>query len=126
MEGYQKTSLNSIFTLLKYTFVIVPIVAGADKFTNVLTHWEQYINPSMAKMLPVTTAAFMQIVGVIEIIAGIIVFKKPEIGGYIVAGWLAVISLSLLAGFNYIDVAIRDLVIALSAFSMAKISKLAE
>ena len=126
MEGYQKTSLNTVFTLLKYTFVIVPIVAGADKFTNVLTHWEQYINPSMAKMLPITTSAFMHIVGVIEIIAGIIVFKKPEIGGYIVAGWLAVISLSLIAGFNYIDVAVRDLVMAISAFSMAKISKLAE
>lgn len=126
MEGYQKTSLNAIFTLLKYTLVIVPIVAGADKFTNVLTHWEQYINPSMAKMLPVTTSAFMHIVGVIEIIAGIIVFKKPEIGGYIVAGWLAAIALSLLAGFNYIDVAIRDLVMAISAFSMAKIYKLAK
>lgn len=126
MEGYQKTSLNTVFTLLKYTFVIVPIVAGADKFTNVLTHWEQYINPSMAKMLPITTSAFMHIVGVIEIIAGIIVFKKPEIGGYIVAGWLAAISLSLIAGFNYIDVAVRDLVMAISAFSMAKISKLAE
>ncbi len=117
-------SLTQTFKLLKYTFVIVPIVAGADKFTNLLTHWEQYINPSMAGLLPVSPSAFMMIVGIIEIIAGLIVLKKSEIGGYIVATWLTAIALTLLAGFNYVDVAVRDLVMAISAFAMARISKI--
>lgn len=116
--------LKQTFNLLKYTFVIVPIVAGADKFTNLLTHWEQYINPSMASMLPFSAATFMMIVGVIEITAGIIVLRKPEIGGYIVAAWLTVIALTLLLGFNYVDVAVRDLVMAVAAFSMARLSKI--
>ncbi len=116
-------NVQSIANLLKYTFVIVPIVAGADKFTNLLTNWEQYINPSMASLLPFSTATFMMIVGVIEIIAGLIVLKKPEIGGLIVAAWLTVIALTLLIGFNYVDVAVRDLVMAIAAFSMAKLSK---
>lgn len=119
-----KKSLIQIFNLLKYTFGIVPIVAGADKFTNVLTNWEQYINPSIAAMLPFSAALFMKIVGVIEITAGIIVLKKAEIGGYIVASWLTVISLTLLLGFNYVDVAVRDLVMAIAALSMARISKI--
>ncbi|MCC7438638.1 MAG: hypothetical protein IT211_09120 [Armatimonadetes bacterium] len=118
--------VNQAFNLLKYTFVIVPIVAGADKFTNVLTNWEQYINPSMAGMLPFSGSVFMMIVGVIEIVAGIIVLKKTEIGGYIVAAWLTVVALTLLIGFNHVDVAVRDLVIAIAAFSMAKISTIAE
>ena len=31
-------SLTQTFNLLKYTFGIVPIVAGTDKFTNLLTN----------------------------------------------------------------------------------------
>ncbi|WP_270088022.1 hypothetical protein [Sphingobacterium sp. SYP-B4668] len=127
MESKIKSqSLTQTFNLLKYTFGIVPIVAGADKFTNLLTHWEQYISPSMAGVLPFPTSVFMMIVGVIEIVAGIIVLKKAAIGGYIVAGWLTVIALTLLIGFNYVDVAVRDLVMAIAAFSMARISKLVE
>lgn len=117
-------ALKQTFNLLKYTFVIVPIVAGADKFTNLLTHWEQYVNPSIASLLPFSTSVFMMIVGIIEIAAGIIVLKKAEIGGYIVAGWLTVVALTLLIGFNYVDVAVRDLVMAISALSMARISKI--
>jgi hypothetical protein len=117
-------ALKQTFNLLKYTFIIVPIVAGADKFTNLLTHWEQYVNPSIAGLLPVSASVFMMIVGVIEIAAGIIVLKKAEIGGYIVAGWLTVVALTLLIGVNYVDVAVRDLVMAISALSMARISKI--
>ncbi|WP_313190608.1 hypothetical protein [Sphingobacterium sp.] len=117
-------TLNSIFNLLKYVFVVVPIVAGADKFTNLLTNWEQYVNPSIADLLPFSVALFMKIVGVIEIVAGIIVFKKPELGGFIVSAWLTLIALSLLAGFNYVDVAVRDLVMAIAALSMARLAKI--
>lgn len=125
MENKIKSqSLTQAFNLLKFTFGIVPIVAGADKFTNLLTHWEQYINPSIASLLPFSASVFMMIVGIIEIVAGIIVLKKTEIGGYIVAAWLTVIALTLLAGFNHVDVAVRDLVMAISAFAMARISKI--
>jgi uncharacterized membrane protein HdeD (DUF308 family) len=117
-------SLKPTFNLLKLTFGIVPIVAGLDKFTNLLTHWENYIHPGIAGMLPFSIHTFMRIVGVIEIIAGIIVFAKPAIGGYIVAAWLTLIALSLLASGNYLDVAVRDLVMAIGAFSLARITKI--
>lgn len=105
-------------------FVIVPIVAGADKFTNLLTDWEQYLNPTIINLLPFSGATFMAIVGIIEIIAGLIVLKKSYFGGYLVAAWLTLIALSLLASFNYLDVAVRDLVMAVAAFSMAQLSKI--
>ena len=122
METNSKNQTQA-FNLLKYTFVVVPIVAGADKFTNLLTQWEQYINPFMADLLPFSATTFMMIVGVVEIVAGLLVFKKPEIGGYVVAAWLTLIALTLLAGFNYVDVAVRDLVMAIAALAMAKLSK---
>ena len=118
----QQTVLKPTFNLLKYTFVILPIAAGADKFMHFLTDWNQYLNPAIARMLPFSGSVFMKIAGVIEIIAGLIVLAKPRIGGYIVAAWLAAIALTLLAGGMYLDVAVRDLVIAISAFSMARLA----
>jgi len=124
MENNNTHRLTNTFNLLKFTFVVVPIVAGADKFTNLLTDWEQYLNSSMTGMLPFSGATFMMIVGVIEIIAGIIVLRKSEIGGYIVAAWLALIALTLLIGGQYLDVAVRDLVMSVSALSMARLAKI--
>lgn len=119
-----KQGLKQIFNLLRYPFVLVPIVAGADKFTNLLTQWDKYLNPSLADLIPFSTATFMMIVGIIEIVAGVIVMKKPEIGGKIVAAWLTLIALSLLIGFDYVDVAVRDLVMAIAALSMARLAKI--
>jgi hypothetical protein len=73
-------------------------------------------------MIPFSPATFMMIVGVIEIAAGLIVFFKTEIGAYIVSAWLTLIALSLLAGFIFLDVAVRDLVMALSAFLLARMT----
>lgn len=124
METTQTPQVKQIQNVLKYVFVVVPIVAGLDKFTNILTDWTQYLNPTLADLLPFSDSTFMMIVGVIEIIAGLIVLKKPYLGGSIVAAWLAVIAITLLLSFNYLDVAVRDLVMAISAFCMAQLSKI--
>lgn len=108
--------------ILKYTYGIVPIVAGLDKFTNLLSRWEDYLSPSIAKMLPFSPGAFMHIVGIIEIIAGILVLARPHIGGYVVMAWLILIALTLISGGHYFDVAVRDLVMAIGAYCLAKLS----
>jgi hypothetical protein len=128
MKEMESVNLNPaikpIFNLLKFTFGLVPIVAGLDKFTNLLTDWEQYIPPGISGMLPFSAHTFMMIVGVIEIAAGIIVLKKTEMGGYVVSAWLALIAITLLASFRFVDVAVRDLVMAVSAFAMARMAQL--
>jgi len=116
--------LNEVQTLLKFTFGIVPIVAGADKFTNILTNWSEYLNPALAGMIPFSVSTFMIIIGLIEIIAGILVLARPQIGGYVVSAWLVLIAVSLIASGKYLDVAVRDLVMAIGAYSLAKISGL--
>ncbi|WP_426585774.1 hypothetical protein [Mucilaginibacter sp. R-33] len=109
-------------TLLKFTYGLVPVVAGADKFTNLLTDWSHYLNPTIKTMLPFSEHVFMMIVGVIEIVAGILVFLNPQKGAYLVSAWLVLIALSLLASGTYLDVAVRDIVMAIGAFSLAKLS----
>lgn len=112
---------DTVYRALWLTFGIVPIVAGLDKFTNLLTDWEQYIAPFVADLLPFSAGTFMAIVGVIEIVAGILVFVKPRLGGLVVAAWLVAIALNLLlAGFY--DIAVRDLVMAVAAWGMAQLA----
>jgi len=115
-------NIRQLQAILKVTYGIVPIVAGFDKFTNILTNWADYL--SNASMLPVDSMVFMKIVGVIEIIAGIIVFVRPLTGAYIVMAWLVCIALQLLIGGQFFDVAIRDLVMAVGAYALAQLTKL--
>lgn len=109
--------------VLKYTFGIVPMVAGFDKFTNILTSWDQYLSAGFVDMLPFETSSFMIIVGIIEIVAGILVFSVTRLGAYVVSGWLVAIALTLILSWNYVDVAVRDLVMAVAAFCLGKLSE---
>jgi uncharacterized membrane protein YphA (DoxX/SURF4 family) len=117
--------LHTVYTALRLTFGLVPIIAGLDKFTNLLTHWSDYLNPAIANILPVNATTFMMIVGIIEIIAGIIVLAKPAVGGYIVMAWLICIALNLITSGKYFDVAVRDLVMAIGAYSLATLATIA-
>ncbi|HWC53202.1 MAG TPA: hypothetical protein VG676_06435 [Chitinophagaceae bacterium] len=116
------TSIQSSQQILKYTYGLVPIVAGLDKFTNILTNWKDYINTSLLGILPFSSQTFMIIVGIIEIAAGILVLLRPRIGASVVIAWLIVIALSLVLSGHYLDVAVRDLVMAVGAFVLVKLS----
>ena len=114
--------LITTWTILRFTFGLVPIVAGFDKFTNLLVNWESYLNPLVMKVIPIGGHAFMGVVGVIEIAAGILTLARPRLGGYIVMAWLICIALSLIASGRYLDVAVRDLVMAIGAFTLANLT----
>src|SRR4051812_14653990 len=116
--------IHSTQLLLRVIFGVVPIAAGADKFFNFLTDWTQYINPALERFLPVSPAVFMHVVGVIEIVAGIIVLSRyTVVGAYIVSVWLGLIALSLIASGKYLDVAVRDLVMSTASYSLAVLSQ---
>lgn len=117
------SNVQLVKNILKYTFGLVPIVAGLDKFTNILTNWSQYISEGFAGMLPFEPATFMMVVGVIEIVAGVLVLTKTKIGAYVVSAWLTGIALTLIFSWSYVDVAVRDLVMAIAALSLAKLSE---
>lgn len=118
------TSLNHLYIPLRLCYGLVPIVAGADKFTNLLTDWSQYLPEFAQKVLPVEPGVFMMIVGVIEIVAGLAVLTKlTRLGAYIVTAWLLLIALNVaLAG--YLDIAVRDVVMALGAYTLGGLAAL--
>jgi uncharacterized membrane protein YphA (DoxX/SURF4 family) len=116
--------VHSIQTTLKYLFGLVPIVAGIDKFTNLLANWEAYLNPMVLRIIPVTAHQFMLAVGVIEIVAGLLVLAKPRLGAYVVMAWLLAIAGQLILWGQFLDIAVRDIVMALGgALTLARLTK---
>jgi len=118
------TTVKQLRNILQLTFGVVPIVAGLDKFTNLLTNWADYLGNN-AGLIPFDPLTFMKIVGVIEIVAGIIVLVRPLTGAYIVMAWLICIALQLIIGGGYFDVAVRDLVMAVGAYTLAGLTRIA-
>lgn len=107
-----------VASILYWTYGLLPIAAGADKFLHLLTDWNKYLAPVVTDIIPLSPDAFMSIVGIIEIVAGIIVFARPRIGSLIVGLWLLGIVINLLLTGQYLDVAVRDTVMAIGAFCL--------
>jgi uncharacterized membrane protein YphA (DoxX/SURF4 family) len=114
------------FLILRFGFTVAPIVAGLDKFLGLLTDWEKYLAPGIPNALGMTPHTFMMIVGVIEIVAGLVVAFRPRFGGYLVAGWLVGIMAVLVMTGGYLDVVLRDLGLCLGAFALAKLAEAEE
>jgi uncharacterized membrane protein YphA (DoxX/SURF4 family) len=115
--------LQSIILSLRIAFGLTAFLAGLDKFLNLLTNWEQYVSPLLLQVIPLSAGALMRVAGVIEMIAGIAVLSGlTRLGGYVIAAWLTAIALSLVFSGRYFDVAVRDLVMALGAFTLARLS----
>src|SRR3954447_18808220 len=110
------------YQILHFGFTVAPIIAGLDKFLHLLTNWDQYLAPSVDRMLGGHGHQFMLVVGVIEIVAGIGVFLKPKIFAYVVSAWLLGIIVNLLLIPGYFDVALRDLGLSLGALALARLS----
>ena len=110
------------YVLLRTGFTVLPIVFGADKFANVLTNWEHYLAPWIARLIPLTAHQAMLAVGVIEIAAGLAVAVKPRYGAYIVAAWLAGIVINLVSYPGFYDIALRDFGLMLAALTLARLA----
>lgn len=124
MPSHSTSSFNALYLPLRLTFGLVPIVAGADKFLNLLTDWSKYLPSFAADILPFSPDVFMMIVGVIEIVAGLAVLTVlPRLGGYVVMLWLILIAIAVITA-GYYDIAVRDLVMAVGAYSLAQVAAL--
>jgi hypothetical protein len=110
--------VNRIAQVLRWTYGLLPIAAGADKFMNILTEWSKYLAPVVTDVVPLSPRMFMNIVGIIEIAAGVLVLIRPKVGSLVVGFWLIAIAINLLLTGQYFDVAVRDIVMAIGAFSL--------
>jgi len=86
-----------------------------------------YLAPKVEEILTRTIHlpghTFMLIVGVIEIIAGVLVAFWPRVGSIVVGLWLIGIIVNLMLHPGFYDVAVRDFGLALGAFALAMLSR---
>lgn len=110
------------YLLLRTVFTVAPILFGLDKFTNVMTDWSGYLAPWIDNIVPGTADQAMYAVGVIEIVAGLIVWFLPKWGSLLVMAWLAGIIINLLTYSGYYDVALRDFGLFVGAAALAALA----
>lgn len=113
---------HDAYLLLRSVFTIAPILFGLDKFAQVLTHWDKYLAPWINDLVPGDAHTAMLLVGVVEIVAGLLVAVLPRWGGYVVALWLAGIILDLVTLGGYGDVALRDFGLLVAALALARLA----
>jgi hypothetical protein len=118
--------LNTPWIALRYGIGLTAALAGIDKFFNLLTDWSVYVSPLAARVLPVSTDTFMSLVGVIEFAVGVAVLTAwTRVGAYAASAWLLGIAVNLVAAGFY-DVAVRDVVMSLAAFTLARLAEVRE
>ena len=120
------TRLAAPSTALRLGIGLTATLAGLDKFFNLLADWSSYVSPAAAQLLPVATTTFMGLVGIVEIAVGIAVLTRwTRLGAYAASAWLLAIAGNLvLAGFY--DVAVRDVVLSIAAFTLARMTDVEE
>src|SRR5438105_15622128 len=119
--------LNAAYWALRVAFGLGPLLAGLDKFTNILVNWEKYLSPAAQRVLPVASTTFMHVVGVVEIIVGLaILFGATRTFGYIAMLWMLAIAANLISSGTYYDVAVRDILLGISAYGLARVTEARE
>ena len=116
--------LNSSWWALRIGLGVAPFLAGLDKFFNLLTTWKMYLNPLALRLIPVSPETFLHVVGVVEMIVGIAILTRwTRLGSYVAAAWLLGIALNLVSMGAFFDVAVRDILLALAAFTLARLTE---
>jgi uncharacterized membrane protein YphA (DoxX/SURF4 family) len=120
--------LENTWWTLRIGFGLTALLAGLDKFFGLLVDWTQYLSPVITNSVPLSPEMVMQIVGAIEMIVGIAVLSGlfMRVAAYVVAAWLLLIAIQLVTTGRYFDVAVRDVLMALGAFALAKLSEVRE
>jgi uncharacterized membrane protein YphA (DoxX/SURF4 family) len=115
--------LNAGYWALRLAFGFGVLLAGLDKFFNLLVNWDKYMSPAMQRMLPVSATSFMYAVGGIEIItAAAILWGASRVFGYVAMLWLWGIAANLvLAG--YYDIAVRDILLGIASYALARVTE---
>jgi hypothetical protein len=116
--------LDSAWWALRLGIGVTAFAAGLDKFFNLLTDWNMYVAPWVERLTPIAPSATLRIFGVVEMAAAVLILSRwTRLGGYVVAAWLGLVAVQLLTTGMFFDLAARDVVMAIAAFALAKLTE---
>lgn len=113
---------DQAYFMLRTLYVVAPVLFGLDKFFNLLTYWPDYLAPLATRIVPLSPQGFMYVVGVVEIVAGLLVAWKPRWGSLVVGLWLLGIIVNLIVLGHFYDVALRDFGLLVGALALNRLS----
>ncbi len=117
-----KSNLSEIYWPLRLAYGLVPLLAGLDKYLNILADWKRYVSPLAASLLPLPVETFLHVIGVVEVIVGLaVLLGLTRLGALAAAAWLVAIALELVTA-GYLDIAVRDLVMAVGAYTLVMVA----
>lgn len=130
VRGDVRSPAFQAFLLLWIGFTVAPILFGIDKFFNWMTYWPNYLWAGFPHLFGVSPQNFMYAVGVVEVVAGVMVFLVPRFAPYVVAGWLGgiitnLVIISAARGGHvnvFWDIALRDFGLLLAALALARLA----
>ena len=121
------SQIDQTWLALRLTYGLVAFLAGLDKFFNLLTNWQTYLNPAIANVLPVSGPTLMRSVGIVEMAVGILILTRwTRIGAYLASAWLLLIALNLVLTGSFFDIAVRDVAMSVGAWALARLTELRE
>ncbi len=130
LEDRLRDPAYQAFLILRTAFVAAPVLFGIDKYFNWMTYWPKYLWIGFPHWLGVSPQQFMDAVGAVEILAGVLVLVIPRLAPYVVAAWLGGIVTNLIVksiavgGHTnvYWDIALRDFGLMLAALALARLA----
>jgi uncharacterized membrane protein YphA (DoxX/SURF4 family) len=118
------SKINSPWWALRVALGAGVVLAGLDKFFNILTNWSMYLSPVAERLLPVSGHAFMLMVGVVEMLVGLAILTHwTRVAAYVAAIWLVLIALNLVTTGMFFDLAVRDIEMAVAAYALSRLTE---
>lgn len=111
-------------TLLKFAYGLTLLLIGLDKVfaLNFIADWEGYVSDFALAVLPLSAGTIVFILGIAEIVVGIMMLTKwTRIAAMIAITTLGIIIINLLSMGLY-DIAARDALIAIGALVLIWLS----
>jgi hypothetical protein len=116
--------LNAPRIALRVGLGVAAFLAGLDKFVGLLADWPGYVAPVVAATLPVSPHTFMELVGVVEMAVGVAILTRwPLEGAWVAMAWLLLVAANLVLSGRFLDVAVRDVEMAIAAFALVRLTE---
>ncbi len=108
--------------ILSCLFVLIPLIAGIDKFFHVITDWDQYVSPVVIDLTHIPAHTIMLLAGPVEILVGLTVAFNARIGSLALIAMLLGIVADLLTMPKQLHLVSLDLSLAICACCLYMLS----
>ncbi len=109
----------SAFVIMKFTYGIMALIAGLDKFFGLITDWVRFISPLVSRFTPIPATTLLYFVGITEIIIGLLILSRnTRLGAYLMPLWCFILTFNYLSFGIFFDNAGRSFVLGMSALAL--------